>query len=56
MGIEWGQNGDNPGMKSRGAEMGQKNGKPFTDLYNQKDPQTLDFTGVWGSLGIPSGI
>jgi len=36
--------------------MGQKNGKPFTDPYNQKDPQTLDFTGVWGPLGIPADI
>lgn len=36
--------------------MGQKNGKPFTYPYNTKDPQTLDFTGVRGSLGIPADI
>ena len=39
-----------------GAKMGQNGALPTIYPYNQKDPQTLDFTGVRGSFGIPTGI
>lgn len=38
------------------GKIGAKWGITFYYPYNQKDPQTLDFTRVRGSLGIPTDI